>query len=172
MGCGCSKQEVTEEPLPSPKGKSLRHSSARFSGKLIDISQPLNNNGVIAVVEQEKERSKRHHHHQHNQQQPSHSQHHPIQHSSSSINGTSGPLAQIPDPRRRDRRVPSHLENPRLGNLPKHHEGEQVAAGWPAWLSAVAGEAIRGWVPRRADSFEKLDKIGQGTYSNVYKARD
>jgi serine/threonine protein kinase len=24
----------------------------------------------------------------------------------------------------------------------------------------------------RADSFEKLDKIGQGTYSNVYRARD
>lgn len=48
----------------------------------------------------------------------------------------------------------------------------QVAAGWPSWLSAVAGEAINGWVPRKADSFEKLDKIGQGTYSSVYKARD
>ncbi|GMI74829.1 hypothetical protein like AT1G53050 [Hibiscus trionum] len=51
-------------------------------------------------------------------------------------------------------------------------EGEQVAAGWPAWLVAVAGEAIKGWIPRRANSFEKLDKIGQGTYSSVYKARD
>ena len=37
--------------------------------------------------------------------------------------------------------------------------GEQVAAGWPAWLSAVAGEAINGWTPRRADSFEKIDKV-------------
>eukprot|EP01018_Ginkgo_biloba_P017688 Gb_09473 [translate_table: standard] len=62
--------------------------------------------------------------------------------------------------------------NPRLSNPPKHLHGEQVAAGWPAWLSAVAGEAIKGWIPRRADTFEKLDKIGQGTYSNVYKARD
>ncbi|GMI95395.1 hypothetical protein like AT5G50860 [Hibiscus trionum] len=44
--------------------------------------------------------------------------------------------------------------------------------GWPSWLMAVAGEAIRDWNPRRANSFEKLDKIGQGTYSNVYKARD
>ncbi|KAJ0971210.1 hypothetical protein J5N97_019169 [Dioscorea zingiberensis] len=44
--------------------------------------------------------------------------------------------------------------------------------GWPAWLSAVAGEAISGLVPRRADSFQKLEKIGSGTYSNVYKARD
>ncbi|XP_057805998.1 probable serine/threonine-protein kinase At1g54610 [Salvia miltiorrhiza] len=62
--------------------------------------------------------------------------------------------------------------NPRLSNPPKHIHGEQVAAGWPSWLSAVAGEAINGWTPRRADSFEKIDKIGQGTYSNVYKARD
>ncbi|KAJ6842213.1 putative serine/threonine-protein kinase [Iris pallida] len=59
-----------------------------------------------------------------------------------------------------------------LGSFPRAAEGEQVAAGWPAWLAAVAGDAIKGWVPRRADSFEKLDKIGQGTYSNVYRARD
>ncbi|KAJ8623153.1 hypothetical protein MRB53_031682 [Persea americana] len=62
--------------------------------------------------------------------------------------------------------------NPRLSNPPKSVQGEQVAAGWPSWLSAVAGEAINGWTPRRADTFEKIDKIGQGTYSNVYKARD
>lgn len=62
--------------------------------------------------------------------------------------------------------------NPRLSNPPKNVLGEQVAAGWPSWLSAVAGEAINGWTPRRADTFEKIDKIGQGTYSNVYKARD
>lgn len=45
------------------------------------------------------------------------------------------------------------------GNVPGHVRGEQVAAGWPAWLSAVAGEAIKGWTPRRADTFEKLDKV-------------
>ncbi|XP_010500934.1 PREDICTED: probable serine/threonine-protein kinase At1g54610 [Camelina sativa] len=56
--------------------------------------------------------------------------------------------------------------------IAKATEGEYVAAGWPPWLASVAGEAIKGWVPRRADSFEKLDKIGQGTYSNVYRARD
>ncbi|KAG0466820.1 hypothetical protein HPP92_017804 [Vanilla planifolia] len=60
----------------------------------------------------------------------------------------------------------------RPGSIPGQAVGEQVAAGWPSWLSAVAGEAIKGWIPRRADSFEKLAKIGQGTYSNVYKARD
>ncbi|XP_058097638.1 probable serine/threonine-protein kinase At1g54610 [Magnolia sinica] len=62
--------------------------------------------------------------------------------------------------------------NLRITTVPNGVQGEQVAAGWPSWLTAVAGEAIKGWVPRRADSFEKLDKIGQGTYSNVYKARD
>ncbi|KAJ0240945.1 Protein kinase superfamily protein [Hirschfeldia incana] len=51
-------------------------------------------------------------------------------------------------------------------------ESELIAAGWPSWLTSVAGEAIKGWVPRPADSFEKLDKIGQGTYSTVYRARD
>lgn len=46
-----------------------------------------------------------------------------------------------------------------VGRIPKATEAEQVAAGWPAWLSTVAGEAIKGWLPRRADSFEKLDKV-------------
>lgn len=50
--------------------------------------------------------------------------------------------------------------NPRLSNPAKNLHGEQVAAGWPSWLSAVAAEAINGWVPRRADTFEKIDKVG------------
>uniref|UniRef100_A0A6V7Q7K3 [RNA-polymerase]-subunit kinase n=1 Tax=Ananas comosus var. bracteatus TaxID=296719 RepID=A0A6V7Q7K3_ANACO len=61
-----------------------------------------------------------------------------------------------------------------VGNshVPNGVEGEHAAAGWPRWLTEVAGEAVRGWLPRKAESFEKLDKIGQGTYSTVYKARD
>ncbi|MED6179567.1 hypothetical protein PIB30_001859 [Stylosanthes scabra] len=53
-----------------------------------------------------------------------------------------------------------------------HISGENVDAGWPMWLSSVAGEAIKGWLPRRADSFEKLEQIGQGAYSSVHKALD
>ncbi|KAL2496411.1 Protein kinase superfamily protein [Forsythia ovata] len=49
--------------------------------------------------------------------------------------------------------------HPCMGTMPRATEGEQVSAGWPPWLAAVAGEAIQGWVPRRADSFEKLDKL-------------
>ncbi|KAG4972847.1 hypothetical protein JHK87_029668 [Glycine soja] len=42
----------------------------------------------------------------------------------------------------------------------QHFAGEQhVDSGWPLWLSSVAAEAIKGWMPRRADSFEKLDQF-------------
>ncbi|KAL5222185.1 hypothetical protein ABZP36_026898 [Zizania latifolia] len=61
---------------------------------------------------------------------------------------------------------------PRIADVPNGVQGEHVAAGWPRWLIEVAAEAVRGWQPRKAESFEKLDKIGQGTYSSVYKARD
>ncbi|KAL1350571.1 hypothetical protein HN51_014612 [Arachis hypogaea] len=78
--------------------------------------------------------------------------------------------SEVQKPRGERRR--SKKPNPRLSNPPKHLRGEQVAAGWPPWLTAVCGEALNGWIPRKADTFEKIDKIGQGTYSNVYKAKD
>lgn len=31
--------------------------------------------------------------------------------------------------------------------------------GWPSWLLAAAGDAIQGWTPRRANSFERLAKV-------------
>ncbi|RCV13823.1 hypothetical protein SETIT_2G376800v2 [Setaria italica] len=68
--------------------------------------------------------------------------------------------------------VPAASRSFRLRSLRKSLEGEQVAAGWPPWLSAVAGEAIQGWIPLKADSFEKLQKVGQGTYSSVFRARE
>lgn len=52
----------------------------------------------------------------------------------------------------------------RILTMPNGIEAAQVAAGWPSWLTAVAGEAIKGWVPRKADSFEKLDKVSSSTY--------
>ncbi|KAK3147252.1 hypothetical protein QOZ80_3BG0280080 [Eleusine coracana subsp. coracana] len=84
------------------------------------------------------------------------------------------PAVAAEKPARKERRSRSSrpASGPGSGSFANRARGEQVAAGWPAWLSAVAGEAIDGWTPRRADSFEKIDKIGQGTYSNVYKARD
>ncbi|KAK6783910.1 hypothetical protein RDI58_017364 [Solanum bulbocastanum] len=62
--------------------------------------------------------------------------------------------------------------NPRLiRGVSKGIEVELVAAGWPYWLVAAAGNALNGWLPRRADTFEFLDRIGQGAYSNAYIAR-
>lgn len=63
----------------------------------------------------------------------------------------------VPRPRGERRRS---KPNPRLSNPPKHLQGEQVAAGWPSWLTAVCGEALNGWIPRKADTFEKIDKVG------------
>ncbi|EPS66642.1 hypothetical protein M569_08134, partial [Genlisea aurea] len=60
----------------------------------------------------------------------------------------------------------------RIVSMPHGNKGEIAAAGWPNWLASVSGEAVKGWSPRTADSYEKLNKIGQGTYSTVYKARD
>ncbi|GMI94147.1 hypothetical protein like AT1G57700 [Hibiscus trionum] len=60
----------------------------------------------------------------------------------------------------------------RIMSVTGGERGVQVVAGWPNWLVSVAGEAISGWIPSKADSYEKLEKIGRGSYSSVYKARD
>jgi hypothetical protein len=46
-----------------------------------------------------------------------------------------------------------------VGGVPTPFSGDHTAAGWPTWLSSVSAEAVRGWLPRRADSFEKFDKV-------------
>ncbi|CAA7037560.1 unnamed protein product [Microthlaspi erraticum] len=63
-------------------------------------------------------------------------------------------------------------ESKRSNKADPKRSNPQVVAGWPSWLSEICGEALNGWLPRKADSFEKIEKIGSGTYSNVYKAKD
>ncbi|KAB2635314.1 serine/threonine-protein kinase [Pyrus ussuriensis x Pyrus communis] len=49
----------------------------------------------------------------------------------------------------------------------------EIVDGWPKWLADnISREILTGLVPKSADSYDKLDKVGEGTYSNVYKARD
>ncbi|KAI3442620.1 Protein kinase domain-containing protein [Psidium guajava] len=49
----------------------------------------------------------------------------------------------------------------------------ELVDGWPKWLiDNVPKRVLRGLVPKSADSYDKIDKVGQGTYSNVYKAWD
>jgi cyclin-dependent kinase 12/13 len=71
------------------------------------------------------------------------------------------PAAAVEKPARKVRRSRSSrpAPGPGSGSFANRARGDQVAAGWPAWLSAVAGEAIDGWTPRGADSFEKIDKV-------------
>ncbi|KAH6782493.1 Protein kinase superfamily protein [Perilla frutescens var. hirtella] len=55
----------------------------------------------------------------------------------------------------------------------KVQEVEVVVDGWPKWLTDnIPREVLKDIVPKSSDSYIKIDKIGQGTYSNVYKARD
>ncbi|KAJ9567617.1 hypothetical protein OSB04_003583 [Centaurea solstitialis] len=50
---------------------------------------------------------------------------------------------------------------------------DEVVDGWPKWLTDnIPKDALEGLVPKSADAYDKLDKVGSGTYSNVYKARD
>ncbi|PIN17757.1 Cdc2-related protein kinase [Handroanthus impetiginosus] len=50
---------------------------------------------------------------------------------------------------------------------------DEIVDGWPKWLvDNIPSEVLRNIVPKSAESYDKIDKIGQGTYSNVYKARD
>ncbi|XP_060193140.1 probable serine/threonine-protein kinase At1g54610 [Lycium barbarum] len=52
-------------------------------------------------------------------------------------------------------------------------EDEELIDGWPKWLvDNIPREVLAGLVPKCADSYDKIDKVGSGTYSNVYKARD
>ncbi|XP_075517124.1 putative serine/threonine-protein kinase At1g54610 [Primulina tabacum] len=57
--------------------------------------------------------------------------------------------------------------------LNKKDEGDELVDGWPKWLAYnIPAEVLKNIVPKSADSYVKIDKVGQGTYSNVYKARD
>ncbi|CAL5049792.1 unnamed protein product [Urochloa decumbens] len=56
---------------------------------------------------------------------------------------------------------------------PSRRDEEQLVDGWPTWLlENVPREALEGIVPKSADAYDKVEKVGQGTYSNVYKARE
>lgn len=83
------------------------------------------------------------------------------------VAGEEAPPQQVKKERRRQGKA-----DPRHGSFSNRTRGEQVAAGWPPWLAAVAGEAINGWTPRRADTFEKIDKVftfGASPFSISYR---
>lgn len=52
-----------------------------------------------------------------------------------------------------------HLAMSRVGSSLRGATPGLMAAGWPTWLTSVAGEAVSGLVPLQAESFEKLDQV-------------
>jgi len=49
---------------------------------------------------------------------------------------------------------------PGLGILPRTSKAI-VTAGWSTWFIVFTGEAIKGWIPPWAISFEKLDEVSR-----------
>lgn len=91
-----------------------------------------------------------------------------------------GPVMEYDDMKKRKDRMKSEscraswagvfeTESFRFGNIKNYMQGEQVAAGWPHWLSAAAAEAVQGLVPLKTESFQKLDKVFT-SYMHAYIA--
>ncbi|XP_028765991.1 probable serine/threonine-protein kinase At1g54610 [Neltuma alba] len=75
-------------------------------------------------------------------------------------------------------RLAPGAERDEVGNISRRFEdkkiGKDVYVGaWPKWLvDNIPAHVLDKLVPKSADCYEKLAKIGRGTYSNVYKARE
>ncbi|KAI3460462.1 hypothetical protein Pfo_017125 [Paulownia fortunei] len=79
----------------------------------------------------------------------------------------------------RGRKISSSNGDAKNGNvserddLTKKAGEDELVDGWPKWLTDnIPIEVLRNIAPKSADSYVKIEKVGQGTYSNVYKARD
>ncbi len=154
MGCAFGKQKVSKEDLKSPKEKNNKvappaavvvSTVAAAASALEKKKQQQQLEPVVVVLEKEKGRVVK------------------VRSKHNSNNGTSHAVLEEARERRRERREQGEARHNRSSNVPRNNleGGEQVAAGWPAWLSAVAGDAIKGWIPRHAASFEKLDKVSK-----------
>ncbi|CAD6335735.1 unnamed protein product [Miscanthus lutarioriparius] len=59
--------------------------------------------------------------------------------------------------------------------LPPHppRRDDELVDGWPTWLlDNVPREVLQGIVPKSVHAYEKIEKVGEGSYSSVYKARE
>ncbi|XP_071728714.1 probable serine/threonine-protein kinase At1g54610 [Rutidosis leptorrhynchoides] len=61
----------------------------------------------------------------------------------------------------------------KVSRVVKKIGSDDLIGGWPKWLiDNIPSHVLANLVSKTADSYDKLAKIGHGTYSNVYKARD
>ncbi|KAI3462910.1 hypothetical protein Pfo_019573 [Paulownia fortunei] len=159
MGCISSKKARSESPAVHSASSSSSANASRINepGRL-DSSSLLHVRAAFGPLEKIKEEPEKEEGVEEEDEEESVQKRH-------GFAGHSGNLRAL-------RRGSSHKKAVFSFKFGRLTEGEHVAAGWPAWLSAVAGEAIEGWLPLRSDTFKRLEKIGQGTYSDVYRARD
>ena len=78
--------------------------------------------------------------------------------STSSDRNSNNPVVIVGAPTRRVTAMPVGQPKQKSESLTAN-KTESTSGEWPSWLASVAGEAIKGWVPRSADSYEKLDKV-------------
>ncbi|XP_020581905.1 probable serine/threonine-protein kinase At1g54610, partial [Phalaenopsis equestris] len=90
------------------------------------------------------------------------------------VEGDLTPTSLKPKPSNKPRTADAALPERRRSPIPSPTTSTPAIdlTEWPSWLSAVAADSLIGWSPRSANSFEKIGKIGKGTYSNVFKAKD
>lgn len=151
MGCIISKQKKSSKRNPPRKESSEKRSSRINSSRIDDSSQSKNEqdrsscrDAKFRLIESEKFSSSRF------------SEKHP---EISEIGDTDEDEDDdAPEDLKRD---PSVVIHPGFETVRKEAELKQVAAGWPAWLVSVAGEALVDWTPRRASTFEKLEKVSK-----------
>lgn len=154
MGCVCSKGILSNEDNAEERDIKLSKSSKKFVSSFKRDEVVVEHDGVgneatarlipsPLVLETEKEGDKK----GASAVDEKHSK--PLQRRATADIGGAGASGQI-------------QQQPRMGRVGSFSHGERgapVVAGWPSWLSSVAGEAINGWIPRSADSFEKLEKV-------------
>ncbi|KAI4317169.1 hypothetical protein L6164_025064 [Bauhinia variegata] len=99
----------------------------------------------------------------------SHKNGHKLLSSSSSVNANGGVVArggEVEEKKDEDGNISKRFVEKKIGR-------DEFVDGWPKWLvDNIPLEGLDGLHPKSADSYEKLAKVGRGTYSNVYKARD
>lgn len=152
MGCIISKRKKSPKRNPSRKESSEKRSSRINSSRIDDSSQSKNEQdrssfrdaAKVRLIESEKFSSSRF------------SDHQIEKHPEISEIGDTDDEDDAPEVLKRD---PSVVIHPGFETVAKEAEVKQVAAGWPAWLVSVAGEALVDWTPRRASTFEKLEKV-------------
>ena len=153
MGCVCSKGSSANEYIENngrdkelSKKSSKRHtSSSRRDGAVLEGYGGINDATARLIPTQSAEENA----------------------ASSPVSWDKGQKKSMPVDRPAIRKSPEteggmNAGQPQMNGIVRIGNGveaAQAAAGWPSWLTAVAAEAINGWVPRKADSFERLDKV-------------